>query len=310
MRARALILVGCLLWASSAFGDERADFDKARVAYLKKDYVEADARFAAMLDPKTGTVKTPALVDEAQFMWGATKFAQGNVGAAHQHWERVVRDTAATGQFYEPDVLMYPANLINDFHTERDRVNKEILQEQIQAAASLAGQRKRDAEERARLQARVKELEKLSSQETVVVQNSRLTALLPFGIGQFQNGQTGLGWFFLLTEGAAVLTTVALFIPYRYNIDQANTVWNDPTPVTTNYRLRLYDEYAAVAQNIRTADFITLGALGALVVAGIVQAEVGFKPLFSYTRTRKTSGLWPSLSPLPGGGFAGVEGRW
>lgn len=308
MRARAPILAFCLLWASSAFGSGASDFEKARIAYVKKDYVEADARFAAMLDPATGSVKTPPLLDEAEFGWGAVKFALGNKTAAHALWEKVIRDSM--GQ-YQPDPLTYPTDVINDFIDEKARLNSVILQQQAQEAAAAAAQRKRDAEEKARLQARVKELEKLDSQEAVVQPHSRWIALLPFGVGQFQNGDTGLGWIFALTEGAAVLTSIALFIPYRYNVDQANTVWNDPTPVSLHYRTTLYDKYAAVAQNLRTADFITLGALGAVVIAGIVQAEIAFKPQVSYTRPRKVTRLWPSLTPAPGGGaFVGLGGRF
>jgi hypothetical protein len=308
VRARALILVGCLCWASSAFAQGQSDFEKARIAYLKKDYVEADARFAAMLDPKTGTVKTPALVNEAEFAWGATKYAQGDVTGAHKHWERVIRDTMGT---YSPDVLTYPANVINDFLSERDHVNSVLLQEQKQEAERAAAERKRAAEERARLQARVKELEKLTTEETVVVHASRLVALLPFGIGQFQNRKNGLGWFFLLTESAAVLTTVVLLFPYRWNVDQWNAVLSDPTSGMTRHdRAALADQYAAVAQNIRTADFITLGALGALAVAGIIEAEVAFKPQFSFTRKRKVAAIWPSLAPVAGGAFVGLGGRF
>lgn len=312
VRLGRLISIACVVWASSApstaLADEKSDFEKARIAYVKKDYVEADARFRAMLDPKSGTLKTPALVDEAEFGWGAVKFVQGDKNAAHALWEKVIRDSM--GQ-YQPDLLTYPTDVINDYLGERDRLKNALLQQQAQEAAQAAGQRRRDAEERARLLGRVKSLEKLASQETVVDRHSRLVALLPFGVGQFQNGKEGLGWFFLLTEGAALLTTAGFLVPYRYNIDQANAVWNDPTPVSLNYRTRLYNEYAAVAQNIRTADFITLGGLAALMIAGIVEAEVDYKPFFGHTRTRKLGGLWPSLSVLPGsGGFVGLGGTF
>ena len=308
MRLRRLISIACVVWASSALADERSDFEKARVAYIKKDYVEADARFRAMLDPKTGSVKTPALALEAEFGWGATKWAQDDKAAAHALWEKVIRESNGT---YQADVLTYPADVINDFITEKTRLNNAIV-EQLQADAErAAAQRKREAEERARLLARVKRLEALASEETVVTQNSRLIALLPFGVGQFQNRKTALGWFFLLTEEAALLTTVGLFVPYRYNVDQANAVWNDPTPLSLRYRTELYDQYAAVAQNLRTADLITLGALGVLAIVGIVQAEIDFKPSFTSTRPRQTATIWPNLSALPGSGaFVGLGGRF
>jgi len=304
VRSRALILAA-VLWASSAFADQNADFEKARVAYVKKDYVEADARFAAMLDPKTGTLTNPDLIQQAEFGWGAVKFALGDKVAAHGLWEKVIRQS--TGQF-QPDPLTYPTGVINDFIQEKADLAATIAKQISEAAAEAAAQRKRDAEERARLQARVKELEKLASEETVVTRNSRLVALLPFGIGQLQNGEKGLGFLLLGTESVAVLATVVLFFPYRYYVDQANAASN--MIGTARDRQTLHDEYAAIAQNIRTADLITLGALGAVAIAGIIEAEVAFKPAFTSTRTRKLA-VWPSLSPLPGNGaFVGLGGRF
>ena len=296
------------MWASFAWADERSDFEKARVAYLKKDYVEASARFEAMLDPKSGTVKTPDLIHEAQFCWGAVKFAQGDITGAHGLWERVIRDS--NGQ-YNPDPLTYPSTVLNDYISFKATLNNAIIQQQQQQAAQLAAQREKERKERERLEARVKELEKLTAVETVEVKGSRLVALLPFGIGQFQNGKTALGWFFLATEGIAVLTTFALFAPYRYNVDQYNSVLSDPTPMTPHFRQTLANQYALVAQDVRTADFITLGVLGALVVGGIVEAQIDFRASYEYQRPRKEKAfVLPSLSPVAGGVQMGLLGRF
>ncbi len=310
MRLRPLVLVACLAWASLALADERSDFEKARVAYLKKDYVEADARFRAMLDPTTGSVKTPELVHEAQFCWGATLFARQDVTGAHAIWERVIRDT---NNQYRPDPLTYPAAVLNDFINFQSSLSKSIEQQQQQQAVEAAAQRERERKERERLEAHVKELERLTAEETVEVKSSRLVAMLPFGVGQFQNRNTGLGWFFLLTEGAAVLTTFALFIPYRYNVDQYNAVLSDNTVSwTEHYRRTLANQYALVAQDVRTADLITLGALGALMIGGILEAQIDYKPSFEYKHPRKkASSLWPSFAPVVGGGAqVGLQGRF
>lgn len=307
MRLRHLLPIALVLWASLAWADERSDFEKARVAYLKKDYVEANARFEAMLDPKSGTVKTPDLINEALFCWGAVKFAQGDVAGAHDLWKRVVLSNAQ----YNADPLSYPAAVLNDFITYKASLNSLIIQQQQQQAAQIAAQQEKDRKERIRLEARVKELEKLTAVETIEVKGSRLVALLPFGVGQFQNGKNGLGWFFLLTEGAAVLTTFALFAPYRYNIDQYNAVLSDPTPATPHQRQTLANEYALVAQDVRTADLITLGVLGALVVGGIVEAQIDFRPSYEYQRPRKRAAtIWPSFAPTTGGAQFGLLGRF
>lgn len=305
MRVCALAAsIVCLAWAASALADETTDFEKARNAYLHKDYVEADARFKAILDPQTGTIKTKQLIDEAEFCYGAVKLALGLKDEAHKLWDKVLEDK----NDYAPDPLTYPGNVVDDFITERDRWKTEKLQHQIQTAEKDAAQRAKEAAEKARLQARVKELEELASTETVVIQNSREAALLPFGIGQFQNHQNTLAWFFLTTEAVGVLSTCVLFFPYRYNIDQYNAARTGPG--SPFYRQYLANQYAAVAQDIRTADFIILGALGAIAITGIIQAEIAFKPTITYTRKRKVSWLQPSFTPLPNGAAVGLYGAF
>jgi hypothetical protein len=295
----------CLVWATSALADEKSDFEKARVAYVKKDYIEAAARFEAMLDPKTGTLKTKELITEAEFCLGAAKFAQNKKDEAHKLWEKVIRETQ--GQ-YQADVLTYPTDVLNDFIDEKDRLKKEIEQLQSQQAQAAEAARVRAAAEKARLEARVAELEALVSQETVVVQNSRWASLLPFGIGQFQNNQNFLGGLFLASEAAAVAATCVLFFPYRYYIDQYNAAISGPG--SANYRQSLANQSALVAQDIRTADFILLGALGAVALTGIIQAQIAYKPIVTFTRSRKTTAIWPSLSPLPSGAQIGLQGRF
>ncbi len=307
---RRFILVAFVLLGSTlAFADEASDFEKARNAYVKKDYVEATARFEAMLDPVKGTLKTKELKNEATFCYGAVKFAQGKLDEAHELWKRVILGTAG---MYRPDPLQYPTPVLNDFLNENTSLNNAIAQQQAHQQQEEEERRKREAAEKARLEARVKELEKLASQETVIIPHSRLVAMLPFGIGQFQNGKSTLGWFFLLTEGAAVLTTFALFGPYRYNVDQYYSVLNDPAPAVPSDRQNHANQYALVAQDIRTADFITLGVLGALVIGGIVEAQIHFVPERTYTRPRKiAASIVPTFSPLQGGGAQmGLLGRF
>lgn len=307
MRFSRVLSVALVLWAASAWADERSDFEKARVAYLKKDYVEASARFEAMLDPKTGTVKTPELINEALFGWGAVKFAQGDLAGAHALWRRVVLSNTQ----YNADPLSYPAPVLNDFITYKSSLNSEIIQQQQQAAAQQAAQREKERKERERLAARVQELEKLTAVETVQVHNSRFGALVPFGIGQIQNRKVALGGIFMGAEVAAILVTVGLFVGYRIEIDQYNAILNDPTPMPPSYRIGQANIHSASAQNLRTADFITLGALGAIMIAGIIEAQIDFLPVYEYQRPRKQkAAILPSFAPIAGGAEFGLLGRF
>jgi hypothetical protein len=307
VRLSRLLPIALLFWASIAWAGEREDFEKARVAYLKKDYVEASARFEAMLDPKSGTVKTPDLINEALFCWGAVKFAQGDVTGAHVLWKRVVLSNAQ----YTADPLSYPAPVLNDFITYKATLNSEIIQQQQQQAAQAAAQREAERKERIRLEARVKELEKLIAVETVEVRNSRLVALLPFGIGQFQNGRTVLGGLFLGAEAVAIGLTCVWFGVYRSEVDQYNAILSDPTPMTPNSRITAANFHARTAQDMRTADFITLGVLGALMISGIAEGQVDFRASYEYQRPRKQkAAILPSFAPIAGGAQFGLLGRF
>ncbi len=318
-------LIAVLAWPRPCAADEKGDFEKGRIAYVKKDYVEANARFEAMLDPKTGSVRSPELVVEADMCWGAVKLAMSDKAAASALFEKVLR---ADPQ-YQPDPLTYPNDVLYFFSDTKARLRAVLEQEAAARAAAEAKRRQEEAEEKARLRARVAQLEALASQETVTIKNSRLIAMLPFGIGQFANGKDTLGWAFLLSEGAATLTTFVLFFPYRFNVDHAAGALQQ-TQFPPQYRINLYDSYAARAEDIRTADFIILAGIGALALAGIIEAQVDFVGERTFVRTRSLpqvgptapkpakTGLrvWPSLAPLPAenGGIAGaaavISGRF
>ena len=57
---------------------------------------------------------------------------------------------------------------------------------------------------------RMARLERLAAQETVRVQRNRAVAFIPFGAGQFQNGDRTLGWGFLAAEAAFVAIGTAV----------------------------------------------------------------------------------------------------
>ena len=108
-----------------------------------------------------------------------------------------------------------------------------------------------------------------------------------------------------------MLSTFILFGPYRYNIDQYNAVLSNPQPIPLSVRISTANQYSVIAQDIRTADFILLGALSALAVTGIIEAQVNFVPERNFTRPRKLPAmLVPTFSPLQNGGEIGVFGRF
>jgi hypothetical protein len=274
---------------------------------VKKDFATANSLLEGMLDPKTGILHNAEIVADAQMCLGAVKLALHNGDEASGLFEKVIHAYPD----YDPDPLTYPSDVLLSFANARIRVMKHDAEERATAEA----QRRADLQrERAALQAHVHDLEAVATQETVVIEHSRLVALMPFGIGQFQNGRSALGWTFLLTEVGAIGATFAMFGVYRYNIDQYNAALAN-TVLSPHARNDLANEYSVRAQNVRTTELIFVAGIGALVIGGIVQAQLDFVPERRFTRSRtaapqKKAAAWPLFAPLPSGGMAGVEGRF
>jgi len=47
-----------------------------------------------------------------------------------------------------------------------------------------------------------------------------------------------------------------------------------------------------------------------LAITGIIEAELAFKPIVTFTRKRKLTSVWPSLAPLPNGAALGLHGTF
>ena len=80
----------------------------------------------------------------------------------------------------------------------------------------------------------------------MIQRNSRWLALVPFGVGQFQNGQTALGWTFLdepsrcSSSGSVVSQVVTI-----YNENQMNDAIRSGSATASGYHARAEDAYVA-----------------------------------------------------------------
>ena len=123
------------------------------------------------------------------------------------------QQVAATGEFrkllqlrpdYHFDPLLDPPEVVDFFNTVRKDYGAEL--------ARLEARRK-DAE-RARLRDK-EECEKVRAGpafiEKRVGRNSFAVSFIPFGAGQFQNGQSGKGWAFLTVQGVLGAVSVGAF---------------------------------------------------------------------------------------------------
>jgi hypothetical protein len=94
---------------------------------------------------------------------------------------------------------------------------------------------------------------------------SRWIALIPFGGGQFQNGDTRLGIFFAASEVLFATTSVASYL-YVQNLASST-----PAPM----------QAAAINERLATSTAVNRGAFACwagMTLAGIIEAQVNFGP--------------------------------
>ena len=281
-----------LLGGRTASAQGRVDVEKARAAYLARNYSEAEERLRALVDPKTG-LKELSLLSQARMYLGAVLLAQGKRDPAVEVFEKMILEDPA----FEPDPLSFPGDVINTFYDVRAQLQEKIRQA-AQTSARLEAERRAKAEEERRKQeAWLAKIKQMATEEKITVKNNRLVAYLPFGVGQFQNGDPVLGWTFLVTEAALVAGTGITTAMYAYHRGRAEDL-------ASTLDLRTAQLYQDRADNIRTVNLSFVGAFAALAVIGVVQANLAYVPETVETKKRElppVSRITPMLTPVARG---------
>ena len=284
--AVAVAIVTVAAEAGAQTVDEQTEFKKGRYAYAAKSYVDADALFRKMLDPKTGTLRDKVLINEARMYWGATLIATGRKEQAMEQFDALL----ASDPKYEPDPTVFPLDVGRVFIDAQALYKKRLIEAEEEAKLSEKQKREREeAAKKAQIE-RLRQLEILVGEEHVIDHHSRWIALLPFGVGQFQNGKNGLGAFFLSAESLMLAGGIVTVPIYLYQLGQVRAVYQG---VTDQGVAAVYDERANEA---RYANLIFYGALAVTAVAGVIEAQVSYVPDVSGVRPRKLPDL-PGVSP-------------
>lgn len=295
-----LVLV---LAAPHASADEQSDVAKARAAYEAKNYDDADRRLWALLNPETGTLRDPGLRTQARMYWAATMLAKKNTQDASKIFETLLLDDPS----FEPDPLSFPGDVIDAFIDTRKRIVDKINAAKAEQARQAAERKAREEEEKRRAAERLRLLERLATEEKVTEHHSRWVALIPFGVGQFQNGQKVLGWVFLGTEAACLVGAAVAFPFYVYNRGRALALVGSNPDADP---LKSYRDRANTASLVNGV--LNLSA-AVVAVVGIVHAEVTFAPDPVEVRKRPLppmGGGAPVIAPTTGGAVFGWQGRF
>jgi len=297
-RLALLVVVVGLLACGVVFADELSEFELGRNSFSRGNYEEAAQRFEDMLDPvNEHALKTPQLIEQARIYRAASLIALKRTEEADAEIEATLR--ANPGAY--PDPVVFPGVVLDRFTDVRGRIRQE-LEDKAREKARQEGLRLE--EERARQQRereRVAKLEELAQQQSEVVQNSRWLAAIPFGVGQFQNQQEGLGWTFLASEAALATTTIVTAAIHQ----DLTSKGNDPNVDTVDLNNRRH--------TMESANHLAFAAFALVAVGGVVHAQLTFVPKREEVKRRelpKELLATPTVTAVRGGAMIGVGGSF
>jgi len=282
--------------ARRASADALGDLDKAHSAYVAHKYDDAEARLRALLDPKTGPLKDADNVADARMYLGAVLVAEGKKDEAPRVFEQLLVDKPD----YEPDPLRVSLESINVFLDVRSRLRDKLTALQAERVRKAQDERAKVDAERQRAAVRLAMLEMLASQEVVREKNSRWLAMVPFGAGQFQNGQDALGATFLTAELAMAIGSFVGAGLTLYDAGQARAALKSGDTTAGPYQQ--HAQFAAIAGDVFAAGFFATAA------AGIIHAQATFVPERTHVEKRPLPPV--SFSPIVGPGQIGLAVRF
>jgi hypothetical protein len=253
--------VAAMTWPPplSANDNEYQRFEMAMNAFNAGIYEEAATRFNALLKTET---KNPALRLECHKFIAVSKLFVGDKESAEHHFTELLTISPE----YTLDPLIFPIEIV-DFFTEIKAKNKKQLD--ALALARALEEATRIAEEAAKRQAEKEALTRNVYLKKTVKKNSLVVAIIPFGVGQFQNREKLKGILFLSGElllTAAAITTYALHESLR---SESKQPFESP---------EAREKAESQELGYRIANHASIVALVTLAVGGVIDALLHYQP--------------------------------
>lgn len=244
---------------------------RGKALYEAGDYLQCTHAFRRILGPEgERTLSDRDVAEEARLYYGACLLGIGQPARTDAVFRSAIRQSPQL----QPSPLEFPDPVVERFEavrrsmvTEIERADRERAERARQAASARKAAEAKERERQARLL-------RLAAEETVVAQNRRWIAAIPFGVGQFQNRSPTLGWVFLSAETLTLGATVAGML---YEL-QMQSRGDDPTVDKRDLNSRI-----ETARGVWTG---TLYGFVGVALIGIGQAEIAFVPSFREVRRR------------------------
>lgn len=248
-----------------------AEFQRAVSFYDAGRYADCATTLLRLLDPVEGgpSLAEGPLGERARVYAAACLIAEGRLEEADDQFRLAIR---ANPQMGVPSAVDFPQPVVDRFILVRSQMLHEIRRAQEERARKARQEAEAARRAALREQQRVERLEELAQQETIVVQNRRWVASVPFGVGQFQNRKYGLGAFFLASEVLLAGTAITAVAVELRLTSQASA-----GPIVSA------QQAAEINSNIATARVVSLVSVGGLLataIAGVTEAHLSFVPEF------------------------------
>lgn len=270
------ILVASLL-ASPASAQTLTD---ARTSYSRGEY----ALVVDMLRPLVGS-EMPAdgidrlLVREFRRYLGASLVLLHQEDEAEDQFEWLLREIAtssATGRLVRTEierVRLPPARFIEEvqevFERVKDRLLRIAVRQETDAQRSVT-------ERREACVTGFESLRELASVATVEIENDELPTWLPFGVGQFANGDDGLGLVMAFAQGALALGAFATMSASVY----LESISRDPMG-------RRQPGFEGALTALYGTNIVMDAIFLVLAVVGIIEARTSWQPTRTETQERE-----------------------
>jgi hypothetical protein len=290
-------LVGLLFFVALAqVAPPSAEFTRGKAAYERAEYTRAIEVLRPLLYPEI-RLQTEGQVVETHRMLGVAHLFEKQNALAAQEFRKLLQ----LRPDYRFDALLDPPQVVDFFNG--------VLREYEGELAQIEARRKQaDLEERQRREA----YERAKNGPTVVerhmIRNSFTVNFIPFGAGQFQNGQRRKGWGFLISETTLGAVSVGAFATnfavygFRPKRSCVQPSMMSSTPCDDKNQRR--------SETLTTVQLVSGGLFFAVAAWGIADAILNFKPeVPAPTGGQSPSAPAPrrvSLSPVVDGSTLGA----
>ena len=268
-RLSSTLLVAVITLAPAlARAELEQDFRFAENAYLYGEYEKVLQRLTPLVEPSV-LVREPAKLIRAYELLALCAFYLGRIESSEAWFERLVRTS--------PDHRLDPLNAPPEAITQFDRIKVAHAEELALIREAL--RKNREAAVR-------KQREELTIETRIEYrQSSRLVALMPFGVGQFQNNDATTGAIFLTTELVATALSAGLLIAVE-NLRKSNGQFE-----SSDFER---------ARNLQTGQLVSGGIALALMVGGAAHALANFEEVVEVRRNTYQPGHSRARSSAPG----------